>query len=248
MNTTPVPARLAGKRAVVTAAAQGIGRAITMRFADEGALVLALDRDAAHLAEITHSRITTRVADVADPAKLADALGTERIDILVNCIGWVPQGTLLDCSPDEWRLAFHLNIDSLYHAMRLVLPRMRIARAGAIVNIASLAGLRAAPNRAAYSTTKSAVVGLTRSVAIDYAGDGIRCNAICPAMVETPSLLDRIASMPDPAAARALFVSRHPVGRLGRPEEVAALAAYLASDESGFMTGTALQIDGGAAA
>ena len=125
---------------------------------------------------------------------------------------------------------------------------MREVGAGSIVNIASLAGLRAAPNRAAYAATKSAVVGITRSVAIDFARDGIRCNAICPAMVDTPSLEERINTFPDPVAARAQFISRHPIGRLGRPEEVAALAAYLASDESGFMTGATLQLDGGAAA
>src|SRR5262245_10188167 len=240
--------RLAGRRAVVTAAARGIGRAIASRLADEGASILALDRDEEHLSTLTHPLIVTRVADVADATTLAEALGQDRIDILVNCVGWVPQGRVLDCTPDEWRLAFQLNVDSFFHAIRLVLPRMRAAHSGAIVNIASLAGLRAAPNRAAYSATKAAVIGLTRSVAIDYEAAGVRCNAICPAMVDTPSLRERIAGMPDPTAARALFVSRHPVGRLGRPEDVAALAAYLASPESEFMTGTILQLDGGAGA
>jgi len=248
MNTYSIPARLAGRTAVVTAAARGIGRAIALRLADEGASVLALDRDQEHLAKLAHSRIATRTADAADPATLEKVLGTDRTDILVNCIGWVPQGTLLQCLPEDWRMAFHLNVDSFFHAIRLVLPGMREARSGAIVNIASLAALRAAPNRAAYSATKAAIIGLTRSVALDYAEDGIRCNAICPAMVDTPSLQDRIAAMPDPPAARALFVSRHPIGRLGRPEDVAALAAYLASPESEFMTGAILQLDGGAGA
>src|SRR5262249_10401531 len=156
-----------------------------------------------HLSTLTHPLIVTRVADVADPTMLAQALGEDRIDILVNCVGWVPQGRVLDCTPDEWRLAFQLNVDSFFHAIRLVLPGMAAAHSGATVNIASLAGFRAAPTRAAYSATKAAVIGLTRSVAIDSAADGIRCNAICPAMVDTPSLRERIAAMPDPTAARA---------------------------------------------
>lgn len=232
----------------MTAAARGIGRAIALRFAEEGASVLALDRDEGHLAALQHPRIATRTADAADATTLAEVLGNERTDILANCIGWVPQGTLLQCTVEDWRLAFQLNVDSFFHAIRLLLPGMRDARSGAIVNIASLAGLRAAPNRAAYSATKAAIIGLTRSVAIDYAAEGIRCNAICPAMVDTPSLQDRIAAMPDPTAARAMFASRHPVGRLGRPEEVAALAAYLVGPESEFMTGAILQLDGGAGA
>ena len=241
--------RLKDRYAIVTAAAQGIGRATVQRFVDEGARVLALDIDASRLAELASDAVTTRAVDVTDIAQLEAALRCfARVDILVNCVGWVHQGTILDCSPDDWRRSFQLNVDSIYHAVRFVLPGMRNAGAGSIVNIASLAGLRAAPNRAAYAATKSAVVGITRSVAIDFARDGIRCNAICPAMVDTPSLDQRINTFPDPAAARAQFISRHPVGRLGRPDEVAALAAYLASDESGFMTGATLQMDGGAAA
>jgi 2-keto-3-deoxy-L-fuconate dehydrogenase len=168
--------------------------------------------------------------------------------VLANCVGWVHQGTILDCAPEDWRRAFTLNVDSIYFAVRFALPSMLAAGRGSIVNIASVAGQRAAPNRAAYSATKAAVVGLTKSISADFASRGIRCNAICPAMVDTPSLDERIASMPDPAAARAAFVARHPVGRLGRPDEIAALAAYLASDESGFMTGASLLLDGGAAA
>ena len=244
-----VAQRLTGRRAVVTAAGQGIGRAIALRLADEGADVVALDLDAAAMAALQHPRIVARVADATSDSQLRAAIGdTGDVRILVNCVGWVHQGTLLDCTPDEWKRSFALNVDSFYVAMRLVLPAMIAAGRGSIINVASLAGLRAAPNRAAYAATKSAVVGLTRSVAVDFAGQGVRCNAICPAMVETPSLTARIDGMPDPAAARALFVSRHPVGRLGQPAEIAALAAFLASDECGFMTGATLQVDGGAAA
>lgn len=244
-----VPQRLMGRRAVVTAAGQGIGRAIALRLADEGADVLALDVDAAALTTLQHPRVAAKVADATSEADLRDAIGDlSDVQILVNGVGWVHQGTLLDCTPEAWRRSFSLNVDSFYVATRLVLPAMIAAGRGSIINVASLAGLRAAPNRAAYAATKSAVVGLTRSVAVDFASKGVRCNAICPAMVETPSLTDRINGMPDPAAARALFVSRHPVGRLGQPSEIAALAAFLASDECGFMTGATLQVDGGAAA
>jgi 2-keto-3-deoxy-L-fuconate dehydrogenase len=175
-------------------------------------------------------------------------LGRFAPGVLVNCVGWVHHGTVLDCTSADWRRAFALNVDSIFVAVRLALPAMIEAGSGSIVNIASVAGQRAAPNRAAYSATKAAVVGLTKSISADFAARGVRCNAICPAMVDTPSLDERIAAMPDPAAARALFVSRHPVGRLGRPDEVAALAAYLAAEESAFMTGAALMLDGGAAA
>jgi 2-keto-3-deoxy-L-fuconate dehydrogenase len=244
-----MPQRLTGRRAVVTAAGRGIGRAIALRLADEGADVLALDLDAASLAALRHPRVTAKVADATNESELRAAIGDlSSVRILVNSVGWVHEGTLLDCTPEEWKRSFTLNVDSFYIATRLVLPAMIAAGRGSIINVASLAGLRAAPNRAAYAATKSAVVGLTRSVAVDFASKGVRCNAICPAMVETPSLTERINAMPDPVAAKALFVSRHPVGRLGQPEEIAALAAFLASDECGFMTGATMQVDGGAAA
>jgi len=247
-STLPGPRRLDGQRAIVTAAGQGIGRAIAQRFAREGARVLAVDLDASRLTGLVDEGIETAEADASDAAALEPMIRDWQPGVLANCVGWVHQGTILECSPEDWRRAFALNVDSIYLAVRFALPAMLAAGRGSIVNVASVAGQRAAPNRAAYSATKAAVVGLTKSISADFASRGVRCNAICPAMVDTPSLDERIASMPDPAAARAAFVARHPVGRLGRPDEVAALAAYLASDESGFMTGAALLLDGGAAA
>lgn len=240
--------RLSGKRAVVTAAGQGIGRAIAIRFAAEGARVLAIDVDATALDHLPNERIEIACADASSEAAMAPLLERFRPGVLANCVGWVHQGTVLECPPDDWRRAFALNIDSIYVAVRVVLPMMIEAGTGSIINVASVAGQRAAANRAAYSATKAAVVGLTKSISADFAARGVRCNAICPAMIATPSLEQRIAGMPDPEAARKLFVSRHPVGRLGDAEEVAALAAYLAADESAFMTGAALILDGGAAA
>jgi|SRR5688572_18440010 len=242
------PQRLSGKRAVVTAAGQGIGRAIAIRFAAEGARVLAIDVDAKALDHLPDERMETACADASSEAAMAPLLERFRPGVLANCVGWVHQGTVLECSPDDWRRAFALNIDSIYVAVRIALPMMMEAGTGSIINVASVAGQRAAANRAAYSATKAAVVGLTKSISADFAARGVRCNAICPAMIATPSLEQRIAGMPDPEAARKLFVSRHPVGRLGDAEEVAALAAYLAADESAFMTGAALFLDGGAAA
>jgi len=238
--------RLEGKRAFVTAAAQGIGRAIALRFATEGAHVTAVDIDANKLSTLSDEGIETAGVDVTDSEALAQVLRNGHYDAVVNCVGWVHHGTILQCEPAEWRRTFQLNVDSVYEIARLVLPSMIAARRGSIVNIASLAGQRGAANRAAYSASKAAVVGLTKSISADFAASGIRCNAICPAMVDTPSLEERIEATPDPSATRALFVSRHPVGRLGSPEEVAALAAYLAADESAFMTGATLVLDGGA--
>lgn len=245
-SNLPACRRLDGKRAFVTAAAQGIGRAIALRFAAEGAQVMAVDIDEAQLGTLSAAGIDTARVDVTDSAALARVLGGARVDVVANCVGWVHHGTILECSPADWRRAFQLNLDSIYEIVRLVLPSMIAAKSGSIVNIASLAGQRGAPNRAAYSATKAAVVGLSKSISADFARLGIRCNAICPAMIDTPSLAERIRATGDPAATRAAFVSRHPVGRLGEAEEVAALAAYLASDESAFMTGAALLLDGGA--
>jgi 2-keto-3-deoxy-L-fuconate dehydrogenase len=242
--------RLVGKQVFVIAAAQGIGRAIAIRLCEEGAVVTAADINGERLCEIERPGITTMVFDATKIDALAQALGEpERIDVLVNCLGWVHQGTILDCTPEDWAKSFRINFDPFYQATRLVLPRMLAAGGGNIINIASPASsMKATPNRAAYSASKAAILGLTKSVAIDFVRQGIRCNAICPGTTESPSLEERIHSFPDPVAARAAFIARQPMGRLGKPEEIAALCAYLASDESDFVTGSFLVIDGGATA
>jgi 2-keto-3-deoxy-L-fuconate dehydrogenase len=241
--------RLAGRRAIVTAAGQGIGKATAQRLAAEGAEVVAIDLNAQSLTEVETDRITIVTADVTDPVALTAIFADAGdIDILVNCVGWVPQGTLLDCTPSDWQASFRINVDTMYTTIRLVLPKMIRRGCGSIINIGSVSGLKAVRNRAAYSATKAAVVGITKSVAIDFIGQGVRCNAICPATVITPSLEERVNAAADPEEERLRFVRSHPIGRLGRPEEIAAMAAYLASDESGFVTGSTLLIDGGMAA
>ncbi|MBX5471300.1 MAG: SDR family oxidoreductase [Acetobacteraceae bacterium] len=243
--------RLSGKKAFVTAAAQGIGRAIALAFAAEGAEVVATDVNEEKVAEIAGARIRTAKLDVlhaADIFMLADATGP--IDILANCAGFVHQGTVLEATEEEWEFGFELNVRSMFRTIRAFLPGMLAKGNGAIVNIASVASsIKGVPNRFVYSATKAAVIGLTKSIAADFITKGIRCNAICPGTVASPSLEERIAANAAKAgsveAARAQFVERQPMGRLGRPEEIAALAVYLASDESAFMTGQAVIIDGG---
>ncbi len=243
--------RLAGKTALVTAAAQGIGRAIALAFAAEGAEVFATDLNAAKLAEIAGPGLKTGALDVMDPqaiAALAERLGP--LDILMNCAGFVHQGSVLEATEAEWDFAFDLNVRSMFRTIRTFLPGMIGKGGGSIINIASVASsVKGIPNRFAYGASKAAVIGLTKSVAADFVKQGIRCNCLCPGTVQSPSLDDRIAANAAAAgslqAARDAFVARQPMGRLGTAEEVAALAVYLASDDSVFMTGQALVIDGG---
>ncbi len=238
--------RLKGKRAFVTAAAAGIGRASAIAFAREGAHVVATDVDEKGLATLAAEGIQEAVKlDVRDTAAVeAMAKRIGKVDILLNAAGFVHHGTVLDCSEADWDFSFDLNVKSMHRTIRAFLPAMLAGGGGSIVNIASAAGvLKAAPNRYVYSATKAAVAALTRAVAIDFIGKGIRCNAICPGTIETPSMLDRAAALG--AGGREMFVSRQPMGRLGTAEEIALLAVYLASDESAFTTGVAHVIDGG---
>ncbi len=240
--------RLAGKTALVTAAGQGIGRARALAFAAEGATVVATDVNAKLLESYASaSGIAARVLDVTDADAIA-ALAKEfgALDVLFNCAGFVHHGTVLDCTEDEFDFAVTLNVRSMYRTIRAFLPAMLEAGGGAIVNMSSIcSSLKAVNDRFLYGTTKAAVIGLTKSVARDYLSRGVRCNAICPGTVETPSLEARIQAFEDPEAARRAFIARQPMGRLAQAEEIAALALYLASDESAFMTGNAIAIDGG---
>ena len=245
--------RLAGKRALVTAAGQGIGRATALAFAAEGASVLATDIAEEKLVPLTDALIATRRLDVTDDgaiAGLADELGP--LDVLFNCAGFVHHGTILDADPIEWDASFALNVRSMFVMIRAFLAKMlEHGKSASIINMAStVSSVKAAPNRCVYAATKAAVIGLTKSVAIDFITQGIRCNAICPGTIETPSLADRIAAqgvrvVGGTEAAHRAFVERQPLGRLGSTEEVAALAVYLASDESAFTTGAIHVIDGG---
>ena len=251
--------RLQGKTAFITAAGQGIGRAIAEAFVREGAQVIASDINAAllhALAEATGCR--ARVLDVTKPEAIsATAAEVGPVNVLVNAAGFVHAGTVLDCTEAEWEFGFNLNVRSQYRLIRAFLPGMLAAvdgtggSGGSIINVASVAGsLKGAPNRFLYGATKAAVIGLTKSVAADFITQGVRCNAICPGTVESPSLRERIAAQAQAsgqtlAQVEAAFVARQPMGRLGRTSEIAALAVYLASDESGFTTGTANVIDGG---
>ena len=241
--------RLAGKTAFITAAAAGIGRAIALAFAREGAAVVATDVDVAGLEALQKDepRIETARLDVLDAAQCADiSRRWPAIDVLANVAGYVHHGTILECSPEDWARSFDINVNSMYRTIRSVLPRMLERGGGAIVNISSVASsVKGIPNRSVYGATKAAVIGLTKSVAVDFISKGIRCNAICPGTVDSPSLAGRMAATGDLEAARKAFIARQPMQRLGKPEEVAALALYLASDESAFTTGQTHIIDGG---
>src|SRR5690606_10252142 len=241
--------RLAGKHCLVTGAAQGIGLAIARAFLREGAHVLATDLQEKRLAETFHEAERARWArlDVTDRAAVeALARANAQVGVLVNCAGWVANGTILDGGPDDLERSFRINVGSMENTVRAFLPAMLAAGEGSIVNIASVvSSVMAAPNRFAYGTTKAAVVGLTLSVARDFVSRGIRCNAISPGTVDSPSLAERLRASGDEAAARAAFIARQPMGRLGTPEEIAEVAVLLASDEARFMTGANIVIDGG---
>ncbi|OBY82784.1 SDR family oxidoreductase [Delftia sp. JD2] len=245
--------RLAGKHILVTAAGQGIGRACALMFAREGACVLATDIDLQALAELEgRDGLRTRRLDVTDAADILALAGQERaFDAVLNCAGFVHHGSILDCSDEDWAFAWQLNVTSMHRIIRALLPAMLAQGGGSIINMSSAASsVKGVPLRHAYGATKAAVVGLTKAVAADFVTRGIRCNAICPGTVESPSLQARIASQARQQGVplqqvRAAFVARQPMGRVGKPEEIAALATYLASDESRFVTGTLSVIDGG---
>ncbi len=241
--------RLHDKLALITAAGQGIGRATALAFAHEGAHVWATDIKEDTLATLAGEAAGIEVCqlDVTDAGAVAATIAKiGAVDVLFNCAGFVHHGTILDSSEADWDFSFDLNVRSMYRTIRAALPAMIENGGGSIVNVASVASnVKGVPNRFLYGATKAAVIGLTKSVAADFAVQGIRCNAICPGTVQTPSLDDRIGAFDDPVAARKAFITRQPMGRLGTVEEIAALAVYLASDESAYTTGIEAIIDGG---
>jgi len=251
--TSPQTGRLQGKTALITAAGQGIGRATVEAYVREGARVIAADINAELLAQLARDTgCETRVLDVTNADAVRDAVAAiGPLQVLFNGAGYVHAGSVLDCDEAAWDFSFNLNVRSMYRLIRAVLPGMLAQGTGSIINVASVASsIKGAPNRFVYGTTKAAVIGLTKSVAADFVARGIRCNAICPGTVESPSLRQRIESQAQAAGqtlaqVEAAFVARQPVGRVGRASEIAALAVYLGSDESAFTTGTAQIIDGG---
>ncbi len=236
--------KLAGKTAVVTAAAQGIGRAITERFILEGANVIAVDTNFKLLKSIDGA--DSRNVDVTNKTQLFELIEAQTLDVLVNCAGIVHSGTVLEATDDELEFAFNLNVRSMFHGIQAALPSMIANKGGSIINIASAcSSIIAAPNRFVYGTTKAAIIGLTKSVAIEYITAGIRCNSICPGTVDSPSLHERLKATGNYDQAMKDFVARQRMGRIGTPDEIASLALYLASDESKFTTGHSHIIDGG---
>ncbi|WP_135448871.1 SDR family oxidoreductase [Tabrizicola caldifontis] len=237
--------RLEGKTVFVTAAGAGIGRASALAMAREGARVIATDVNDAALADL--GSCETRVLNVRDPVAITATFAEVGIpDVLFNCAGFVANGTILDCDEETWAFSLDLNLTSMFRMCKAVLPGMLERGHGNIINMASVVGsIIAAPNRAVYGVTKAGVIGLTKAIAADFVARGIRCNAICPGTVDTPSLRERMRASGDYEAARAAFLARQPAGRLATAEEIAALVVYLASDESSFTTGVAHVIDGG---
>jgi 2-keto-3-deoxy-L-fuconate dehydrogenase len=240
--------RLAGKIAFVTAAGQGIGRGAALAFAREGAQVWATDVNAKPLADLDgKTGIRTRALDVTDEAAIARiAAEGGAIDVLFNCAGFGHHGTILDCTPQDWDFSFAINVKSMYLVTRAFLPGMLRKGRGSIINMSSIASsVKGLPNRFVYGATKAAVIGLTKSIAADYVKQGVRCNAIGPGTVDTPSLRQRIAAFPDPVQAEKDFIARQPRGRLGSVEDITGILVFLASDESLFATGNLYSIDGG---
>jgi 2-keto-3-deoxy-L-fuconate dehydrogenase len=240
--------RLKGKRAFITAAGQGMGRAAAAAFAAEGAQVWATDANPEALRSLEGAPgVTARLLDVTDGAAVARvAAEAGEIDVLFNCAGIVHHGTIMECSEQDWDRSFDINVKSMYRVTRAFLPGMLKRSRGSIINMASVASsLRGLPNRLAYGATKAAVIGFTKAVAADYVKQGIRCNAVCPGTVDTPSLQGRINAFADPVQARKDFIARQPMGRLATVDDITPLLVYLASDESSFATGVAFSVDGG---
>ena len=245
---TQTTGRLAGKSTLITAAGQGIGRTTAELFAAEGAQVIATDINDATLAELDAiPGITAMKLDVTDAdAVTATMAGIGPLDVLFNCAGYVANGNILDCDSDDWAFSFDLNVTAMYRLIKLTLPGMLEQGKGSIINMSSVASsLKGVPNRFAYCASKAAVIGLTKSVAADFVTRGIRCNAICPGTVDSPSMHARLRATGNYEKALADFIARQPMGRIGTPYEIAALALYLASDDSGFTTGQTHAIDGG---
>ena len=245
--------RLTGKTAFITAAGQGIGRAVAEAFVREGAAVIATDLKLDLLSDLQGTPgVTVEALDALDPAAIADAAARHpQVNVLFNGAGFVHHGSVLDCTEEQWDFAFNLNVRSMFRTIKAFMPGMLAQGNGSVINVASGASsVKAAANRFVYGATKAAVIGLTKSVALDFITKGVRCNAICPGTVESPSLRDRIAALAKSSGqtvqqVEAMFIARQPMGRLGTTDEIAALAVYLASDESRFTTGTAMLVDGG---
>src|SRR5258708_17934344 len=240
--------RLGGKGILVTAAGAGMGRAAALAFAREGARVIATDLDADSLQALAgNPAIETARLDVTDEKAVNDFVAkTGAVDVLFNCAGWVHQGSILDCRVEDWDKSFKVNVRGMFLLTKAMLPKMIAAGGGVILNMASVLGAeKAAPNRLAYAASKAAVAGFTRALAIDHVKQGIRVNCVCPGTVDTPSLGDRINAFSDPSQARKDFIARQPLGRLATAEEIAETFVYLVSDESSFMTGQAVFVDGG---